>query len=118
MVRDDAAVQKLRDLGVPESALRIAEDQANLARWLDAGEVDLFAYGEQPGRRLAGSEGKNPLRIRPVFTLSEYQTYFAFNRNTSDETVARFQAALDLLSVETRCRQRHGPRPGSRTVSA
>ena len=42
----------------------------------------------------------NPLRIRPVFTLSEYQTYFAFNRNTSDETVARFQAALDLLSVE------------------
>lgn len=100
VVRNDAAVQKLRDLGVPESALRVTEDQSDLIRWLDADEVDLFAYGEMPGQRLAGSEGKNPLRIRPVFTLSEYQTYFAFNRNTSDETVARFQAALDWLSVE------------------
>ncbi len=100
VVQDDAAVQKLRDLGVPESSRRIAEDQADLARRLDAGDVDLFVYGEQPGRRLASNKGMNPLRIRPVFTPSEYQTCFAFTRNTSGETVARFQAALDLLSVE------------------
>ncbi|HIH03138.1 MAG TPA: transporter substrate-binding domain-containing protein [Methanoregulaceae archaeon] len=100
VVRNDAAVQKLRDLGVPDSQLRIAEQQEALVEWLDAGEIDLFAYGELPGQQLAGSTGGNPLRIQPVFTLSEYQTYFAFNRNTSDETVARFQAALDRLSVE------------------
>jgi polar amino acid transport system substrate-binding protein len=99
-VRHDAALQKLLDLGVPESALRITDDQADLVTWLDAGEVDLFAYGEQPGRWLAVREGKNPLRMRPVLTLAEYESYFAFNRNTSDETVARFQAALDRLSVD------------------
>ena len=100
VVRNDAAVQKLRDLGVPDTRLRFAEEQESLIEWLDAGQIDLFAYGELPGQRLAGSTGGDPLRIRPVFTLSEYQSYFAFNRNTSDETVARFQAALDRLSVE------------------
>ncbi|MEN6342096.1 MAG: transporter substrate-binding domain-containing protein [Methanospirillum sp.] len=98
-VRDDAAVQKLKDLGAPESQLRLADEREALIEWLDAGEVDLFAYGELPGQRLAASGG-NPLRIEPVFTLSEYQAYFAFNRNTSDETVARFQAALDQVSAE------------------
>lgn len=100
VVRDDAAVQKLRDLGVPDAQLRIADQQESLIEWLDAGEIDLFAYGELSGQRLAAAKGGNPLRIQPVFTLSEYQTYFAFNRNTSDETVARFQAALDRLSLE------------------
>ncbi len=100
VIRNDAAVQKLRDLGVPDSQLRIAEQQESLIEWLDAGRIDLFAYGELPGQRLAGSKGGNPLRIRPVFALSEYQSYFAFNRNTPDETVARFQSALDRLSVE------------------
>ena len=38
--------------------------------------------------------------VKRVFTVSEYQTSFAFNRNTSDETVARFQAALDRVSAE------------------
>jgi polar amino acid transport system substrate-binding protein len=38
--------------------------------------------------------------MRPAFTLAEHQTYYAFNRNTSDETVAQFQAALDRLSVD------------------
>jgi len=99
-VRDDAAVQKLRDLGVPESQLRLADTQETLIEWLDGGQVDLFAYGELPGRHLAAASGGNVLRIEPVCTLSEYQTYFAFNRNTSDETVARFQAALDQVSAE------------------
>ena len=100
VVRHDAALRKLLDLGVPESALRIADDQADLVAWLDAGEVDLFAYGEQPGRWLAVRAGQNPLRLRSAFTLAEYESYFAFNRNTSDETVAQFQAALDRLSVD------------------
>ena len=100
-VRNDAAYRKLLDLGVPESALRITDDQADLVAWLDAGEVDLFAYGEQPGRWLAVRAGQNPLRLRSAFTLTEYESYFAFNRNTSDETVARFQAALERLSVDS-----------------
>lgn len=100
VVLDDAAHWKLLDLGVPESALRIAEDPADLVAWLDTGEVDLFAYGEQPGRWLAVRAGQNPLRLRSAFTLAEYESYFAFNRNTPDETVMRFQAALDRLSVD------------------
>ena len=100
VVRHDAALQKLLDLGVPESALRVTDDQADLVAWLDAGDVDLFAYGEQPGRWLAVRAGQNPLRLRSAFTLAEYESYFAFNRNTPEETVARFQAALDRLSVD------------------
>ena len=99
-VRDDSALQKLRDLGVPESALRITEDPLTLVSWLDAGEVDLFAYGEVPGWWLAVRAGMDQGRLHPVFTLDEFESYFAFNRNTSDETVARFQAALDRLSVD------------------
>lgn len=100
VVRHDAAYRKLLDLGVPESTLRVTDDQADLVAWLDAGEVDLFAYGEQPARWLAVRAGQNPLRLRSAFTLAEYGTYFAFNRDTPEETVARFQAALDQLSVD------------------
>jgi polar amino acid transport system substrate-binding protein len=99
VVRNDAAVQKLRELGIVESQMRYAPFPENLTGWLDAGEVDLIADGELSGRRSASIGGKNPLRIEPSFTLTEYQTYFAFNRNTSDEVVARFQGALDRLST-------------------
>ncbi|NLX49575.1 MAG: transporter substrate-binding domain-containing protein [Methanospirillum sp.] len=99
-VRHDAALQKLLDLGVPASGVRTTDDQADLVAWLYDGEVDLIAYGEVPGRWLALRAAENPHRMTPVFTLAEYQTYFAFNRNTSEETVARFQTALDRLSVD------------------
>ncbi|HOT93812.1 MAG TPA: transporter substrate-binding domain-containing protein [Methanoregulaceae archaeon] len=100
VVRNDAARQKLADLGVPADRIRIAERQEELPAWVDAGEVDLFAYGEAAGRMLAAQGNRSPLRFVPVYTLAEYETWFAFNRQTPDETVARFQAALDRLSVE------------------
>lgn len=100
VVRHDAAVQKLADLGVPADRVRIADRQEDLAAWIDAGEVDLFAYGETPGQMLAAQGNRSPARFVPIYTLAEYEAWFAFNRQTPDETVARFQAALDRLSVE------------------
>ncbi len=100
VVRNDAAVQKLADLGVPEAQIHQADRQEELPAWLDAGEIDLFAYGEGAGRMLAQQGNGSVYRFVPVYTLAEVQTWFAFNRNTSDATVARFQAALDRLSSE------------------
>ncbi len=100
VVRNDAAVQKLADLGVPAEQIRIADRQDDLAAWIDAGEVDLFAYGEAAGYMLAAQGTRSPVRFIPVYTLAEYETWFAFNRQTPDETVKQFQAALDQRSGE------------------
>ena len=100
VVRNDAAIQKLVDLGVPAANIHQADRQEELPAWLDEGEVDLFAYGEGAGRMLAQQGNGSVYRFVPVYTLAEVQTWFAFNRNTSTATVARFQAALDRLSTE------------------
>lgn len=100
VVRDDAAVQKLADLGVPAGQVRLADRQEDLPAWVETGEIDAFAYGEAAGQMLAAQGNRSPYRFVQAYTLIEVETWFAFNLQTPDETVARFQAALDRLSAE------------------
>ncbi len=111
VVRHDAALQKLLDLGVPESALRVTDDQADLVTWLDAGEVDLFAYGEQPGRWLSVRQGKNPLGMRPVFTLTEYQSVLRVQPQHLGRDRGAVPGRAGPSLGRPRRRQPHGPRP-------
>ena len=92
---DDAAIGKLRALGVPEGQIVIAPDPQTMIRQVQNGTTDLFAYGEGAGHFWIAQSGTRPGLFSTVATIGEEPVYYAFNRNTSDQTVQAFQKALN-----------------------
>ncbi len=92
---DDAAIGKLRALGVPDGQIVIAPDPLTMIRQVQNGTTDLFAYGEGAGHFWIGQSGTRPGLFTTVATIGEEPVYYAFNRNTSDQTVQAFSEALN-----------------------
>ena len=85
----------LWDLDVSPDAL------SNLLK-LESGRIDLFAYPEAVFRWVAARNGRNPDDYETAFVLHEGHVYFALNKDTPDEAVARLQHSLDKLKAEGR----------------
>lgn len=100
VVADDAGVQQLLNAGVNEGQLVTRRNASELARMLEAGEIDLWSYRELGGQYLAEQQTGNYYAFRSVYAFDDYDVYYAFNRNVSDATVASFQSALDALKRE------------------
>ncbi len=92
---DDAAIGKLRALGVPDGQIVIAPDPMTMIRQVQNGTTDLFAYGEGAGHFWIAQSGTRPGLFSNVATIGEEPVYYAFNRNTSDQTVQAFSQALN-----------------------
>jgi polar amino acid transport system substrate-binding protein len=97
VVKDDAAILQLEDLGVNESQLVVMENVPELIAAMQAHTIDLWCYGENAGRYYTGKATGDPGYFEVAYTLDSADIYYAFNRNTPDETVEVFQAALDTL---------------------
>ncbi|WP_440950220.1 substrate-binding periplasmic protein [Methanosphaerula subterraneus] len=95
VVADDAAIGKLRALGVPDGQIVVAADPQTMIRQVQNGTTDLFAYGEGAGHFWIAQSGTRPGLFSNVATIGEEPVYYAFNRNTSDQTVQAFSAALN-----------------------
>ncbi len=95
VVADDAAAGKLRALGVPDGQIVVAADPLTMIRQVQNGTTDLFAYGEGAGHFWIGQSGTRPGLFTTVATIGEEPVYYAFNRNTSDQTVQAFSQALN-----------------------
>jgi polar amino acid transport system substrate-binding protein len=94
-VADDAAIGKLLTLGVPDGQIVVAADPLTMIKQVQNGTTDLFAYGEGAGHFWIGQAGTRPGLFTTVATIGEEPVYYAFNRNTSDQTVQAFQQALN-----------------------
>ncbi|MDF3160289.1 substrate-binding periplasmic protein [Pseudomonas proteolytica] len=93
--KGDAIALSLEKQGLtPQVVLR---DQDNAQKLLD-GQIDLWATGDPAGRYLARQVGITGLKT--VLRFNSAQLYLALNKNVSDETVAKLQAALDQLREE------------------
>lgn len=92
---DDAAIGKLLDQGVPKDQIVIAPDPLTMIQQTQNGTTDLFAYGEGAGHFWIAQSGTRPGLFSTVATIGEDPVYYAFNRNTSDQTVQAFQQALN-----------------------
>ena len=93
--KGDAIAQSLEKQGLtPQVVLR---DQDNAQKLRD-GQIDLWATGDPAGRYLARQVGITGLKT--VLRFNSAQLYLALNKNVSDETVAKLQAALDQLREE------------------
>jgi ABC-type amino acid transport substrate-binding protein len=96
-VIDDIAEKFLVDLGVPLSKLDRASSSTQNLEKFKKGRFDLLPYSETGIYPVLKSIGINPQNYRVVFTLSDKQTYFAFNKTVPDPVVLKFQQALDTL---------------------
>ena len=93
--KGDAIAEHLASQGLqPSLAL---SDQSNVDK-LQRGEIDLWATGDPAGRYLAKQLGVNGLK--QVLRFDEAQLFLALNKQTSDETVATLQAALEQMRAD------------------
>ncbi|MFJ2714826.1 substrate-binding periplasmic protein [Pseudomonas sp. NPDC087346] len=90
--KGDAIAETLNKQGLkPVVVLR---DQDN-AKKLVNGQIDLWATGDPAGRYLARQDGVTGLKT--VLRFNSAELYLALNKEVSDETVKKLQAALDQM---------------------
>ena len=100
VVKDDAATPQLVTLGVDPAALVTVGTVPDLISLMQAGEIDLWCYGDLAGRYHAGKVTGDPDAFEVVYTLDTRDVYVAFNTDTPDSVIAAFQAALDSVRYE------------------
>jgi len=96
VVRDDVAVRLVTAAGHGDDQLVYSQDPASVARMLQSGRIDVWAYGELPAqRRLDALPGHEDWQVLDV--LSSTEAYFGFHPGVDPQLVERFQAGLDAL---------------------
>lgn len=64
---------------------------------MDKGRLQLIAYDAMSAASMLKKAGRVPEDFEKVFTISQYQTCFAFSAQTSNEIVDRFNQHLETL---------------------
>jgi polar amino acid transport system substrate-binding protein len=73
-----------------------ADDSKNASK-LFSGEIDLWVVGELTGIHIAKVTGNDPTGLEKAFDVQDTQLYIAFNKETPDEEIAKWQKALDEM---------------------
>ncbi len=100
VIRDDVCEQLLVQDGIEKSALERVAKTIILIRMLDAGRIDLWAYGEYAAKWLIKQHGFTPDDYEIVYVLKETESYYAFQKDTPDALIQTFQNALDELKQQ------------------
>ena len=97
-IKDDIAAQDLITNGVVDIVYR--PDVKTLIEELEAGSIDGFAYAEIPSNKYIQQYAMDPGTIQPVYMLSIWDYYYAFNKNTPNKLVSLFQDTIDKIKSE------------------
>ena len=96
-IHDDVGEQSVLALGIANDQLHISANADALARQLQAGRIDLWAYEENVANWFLRNAGFNNDEFETVYLLKQGELWFAFNREVSDEQIQPLQKALDEL---------------------
>jgi polar amino acid transport system substrate-binding protein len=88
-----ASEQFLKQKGFTNT-VSAADDNENASK-LFSGEIDLWVVGELAGIHIAKATGNDPTGLEKAFDVQDTQLYIAFNKETPDEEIAKWQKALD-----------------------
>ena len=100
-VRDGAPEQiLLRKQVKPENIDSVTSAEMNI-RKLSSGRIDLFAYSIEPAYFIIRKLELDPNDFEDVFVICRKDLYIAFNKNTSDHVIDKFQNALEQLQAPT-----------------
>ncbi len=95
VVRDDARHQYLVTRNVSNIALY--PDDESCVRALMSGEAQLWLGSAVSANRTIVQAGYQPDDLRPLYQVQTSELYIAFNNQTSRETIAAWQDALDAM---------------------
>ncbi|MBN1984475.1 MAG: transporter substrate-binding domain-containing protein [Chitinivibrionales bacterium] len=99
-LREDVGDQILTSSGFDVNTLdRSAVPDAMLKK-LQADRIDVICYTEGSAFQMMSSVGLKKDDYESIFTVKKFESCYAFNKDTPDELIQRFQTALDKLKKE------------------
>jgi polar amino acid transport system substrate-binding protein len=99
-VIDDASEILLLNRNVPQKNLtRVATLETALKK-LNAGSVDIIAYGEENVWYYLNEHGIDNKEYEKLYTILGASDFYAFNRETPDATIKKFQDAFLSLKKD------------------
>jgi len=69
---------------------------------LEKNRIDLFSYDFNVAKYSAKLEGFDTSKYEIVYILQKGELYYAFNKNTSDDIILKWQKALDKIKKDSR----------------
>ena len=95
--KDDAAESFLKAQGFTNLD-SVLNDEQNVPK-LVAGRINLWIVGELQGIYKAKKKGVSD-KLEKVFDVKNTELYIAFSKNTPDDVIAQWQAALDSMKAD------------------
>jgi len=99
VIRDDIGEQLTKGAGVPESNIQQASNADSLAKKLDAGRIQLWAYEENVARWFIKTNGFDNDTFVVVHVLKEAELYYAFSKDVDGSIIESLQKGLDQVKA-------------------
>jgi ABC-type amino acid transport substrate-binding protein len=96
-IRNDIGLSLAAELVVNKGQIRDFSSATAIAKMLNLGRIDLWAYEENVALDFLQNLNLNTSDFETVYTLSKSQLYYAFNINTEQTTVDALQKKLDAF---------------------
>ncbi|GGY46955.1 amino acid ABC transporter substrate-binding protein [Bacterioplanes sanyensis] len=100
VIRDDIGEQMARERGAKDSNIRYVPNAESLARMLDKGRIDVWAYEENVGRWFIRQAGLNNDDFETASVLKEGQLYFSVSTDVDSADVQKLQQAIDAIKAD------------------
>ena len=98
-ITDDIGDQLVQELGVKASKIKHVPKAESLAKMLNAGRINLWAYEENVARWFIKKAGMNNNDFETVYTLKESDLYYAFSKDISSEKQQHLQKSIDEVKA-------------------
>lgn len=97
VIREDIGEQLLLAGQVAEKNIRPLSSAVSLAKMLNSGRIDLWAYEENVARWILRNNKLNPENFESVYILDESELYYTFSKDVDPALLQRLQQALTTL---------------------
>lgn len=98
VIREDIGDTLAQQAGIKHIE-RVPTNEQNIKK-ISEGRIDIWAFEESVAKWQTKGFGFNPDDFESVWTLSESDLYFAFNKDTDDALIAAMQKVLDEMKAD------------------
>ncbi len=100
VLRDDVGESELLKSGFDKNSLELVNNLDQSIKMLNDGRVDLICINDRSFFIIAEELKLNSALFTIYLTVFNSRHYYAFNKNTSDKIIRKYQIALDSLNQE------------------
>ncbi|MDD1728985.1 MAG: transporter substrate-binding domain-containing protein, partial [Methanospirillum sp.] len=98
-VTSDVSAERLSELGVNSENIVTNQDPTELFRLLEAEKIDLVTSGDIAGEYFIKKRNGTPETYRISYRMDSTPLYYAFNKDTPEDLLNRFEQGLDRISL-------------------